>query len=36
MYVTGVGNVAKNKRRGEVNIQSEDWDLEYQPLGQPL
>ena len=32
MYVTGVGNVAKNKRRGEVNIQSEDWDLVYQTL----
>ena len=30
MDVTGVGNVAKNKRRGEVNIQSEDWNLVYQ------
>ena len=32
MDVTGVGNVAKNKRRGEVNIQSEDWNLVYQTL----
>ena len=32
MDVTGVGNVAKNKRRGEVNIQSEDWDLVCQSL----
>ena len=32
MYVTGVGNVAKKKRRGEINIQSEDWDLVYQAL----
>ena len=32
MDVTGVGNVAKSKRRGEVNIQSEDWNLVYQTL----
>ena len=32
MDVTGVGNVAKNKRRGEVNTQGEDWDLVYQTL----
>ena len=32
MYVTGVGNVAKKKRRGEVNIPSEDWDLVYRTL----
>ena len=32
MDVTGVGDVAKNKTRGEVNIQSEDWDLVYQTL----
>ena len=32
MDVTGVGNVAKNKRSSEVNIQSEDWNLVYQTL----